>query len=97
MLCALKKEFIAFTATHGYKISEEQFTSFHPVLVVHIENVHVIVNEIVRCFDVSQLVQPCIYKIRFPVAQGYSGKLPWAFCNNCFRCYIIYHFDHLLE
>ena len=97
MLCALKKDLIAFTAMHGYKISEKQFASFHPVLVVHIENVHVIVNVIVRCFDVSQLVQSCIYKIRFPVAQGYSGKHPWTLYLNCCRCYIIYHFDHLLE
>jgi len=56
MLCAFKKDLIAFTATHGYEISEEQLTPFHPVLIVPIENVHVIVNVIVRGFDVSQLV-----------------------------------------
>jgi hypothetical protein len=56
MLCAIKKDYIAFTATHGYEISEEQFTPFHPVLIVPIENIHVIVNVIVRGFDVSQLV-----------------------------------------
>jgi len=56
LLCAFKKDLIAFTATHGYEISEEQFTPFHPVLIVPIENIHVIVNVIVRGFDVSQLV-----------------------------------------
>jgi aspartate oxidase len=48
LLCAFKKDLIAFTATHGYEISEEQFTPFHPILIVPIENVHVIVNVIVR-------------------------------------------------
>ena len=95
LLCAVKKDFIAFTATDGYEFSEEQFTPSHPVLIVPIENIHVIIDVIVRGFDVSQLVQSLIDKIRFPVAQGYPGKFPRTFARFCFWC--LYHFPYLME
>jgi hypothetical protein len=95
IFCAFKKDLIAFTATHGYEISEEQFTPFHPVLIITIENVHVIVNEIVRCFDVSQLIESLIDKIRFPVAQGHPGKFPRTFACFCF--WRFYHLPYPLE
>ncbi len=95
MFCAFKKDLIAFTATHGYEISEEQFTSFHPVLIVTIENVHIIVNVIVRGFDVSQLIESLIDKIHFPVAQGHPRKFPRTFACFCFRRF--YHLLYLVE
>ena len=51
--CAGKKCFPAFAATDDYKISEKQFTPFHPVPIVPVEDFQIIIDVIVRVFYVS--------------------------------------------
>lgn len=95
LLCTVKKGFIALTATDSNEFGKKMLTHSHLIEIFPVEDFQVIIDIIAGVLYISHLIQSLIDKIRFPVAQGHSGKHPRTFTGFCFWCR--YHFLYLME